>query len=42
MNIAADEVRDVVHLLGGAMDTSTQRVLEKMRVWRSWPTRTAS
>jgi 4-hydroxy-tetrahydrodipicolinate synthase len=32
MSIAADEVRDAVHLLGGAMDTSTQRVLGKMRV----------
>ena len=32
VNIAADEVRDAVHLLGGAMDTSTRRVLGKMRV----------
>jgi 4-hydroxy-tetrahydrodipicolinate synthase len=32
VSIAADEVRDAVHLLGGAMDTSTQRVLGKMRV----------
>lgn len=32
VSIAADEVRDAVHLLGGAMDTSTQRVLGKIRV----------
>jgi len=32
VNVAADEVRDAVLLLGGAMDTSTRRVLGKMRV----------
>ena len=32
VTIAHDEVGGAVHLLGGAIDTSTRRVLEKIRI----------